>query len=85
MSFLINELFSVRGKTAIVTGGSRGIGRMIAGGYVQMESKHTLPLENQERGNDWATLRAGGCIAIPADLSTKDDGKLYKTGGRKAK
>ena len=35
MSFLINELFSVRGKTAIVTGGSRGIGRMIAEGYVQ--------------------------------------------------
>jgi NAD(P)-dependent dehydrogenase (short-subunit alcohol dehydrogenase family) len=28
------ELFSIRGKTAVVTGGSRGIRRMIATGFV---------------------------------------------------
>ncbi|HEX7443343.1 MAG TPA: SDR family NAD(P)-dependent oxidoreductase, partial [Acidimicrobiales bacterium] len=30
----VDQLFSVAGKTVVVTGGSRGIGRMIAGGFV---------------------------------------------------
>ncbi|NNE75283.1 MAG: SDR family NAD(P)-dependent oxidoreductase, partial [Acidimicrobiales bacterium] len=38
-SVLINELFSVDGKVAIVTGGSRGIGRMIATGLVANGAK----------------------------------------------
>ena len=31
----MNDLFSLAGRTALITGGSRGIGRMIAKGYLQ--------------------------------------------------
>jgi len=32
----MRNLFSINGKTAIVTGGSRGLGAMIARGFVKM-------------------------------------------------
>ena len=79
MSFLINELFSVRGKTAIVTGGSRGIGRMIAEGYVQNGVKTYITA--RKSGACIATAEQlaeqGECIAIPADLSTKDGREAF--------
>jgi NAD(P)-dependent dehydrogenase (short-subunit alcohol dehydrogenase family) len=68
------DLFDVSGKTAVVTGGSRGIGLMIARGLVQAEarviicSRKVADLEAAA-----AELRAlGECEAIPADLSTPD-------------
>lgn len=38
----MNDLFSVEGKVAVVTGGSRGVGLMIARGLVQMGRAGTL-------------------------------------------
>ena len=67
------DLFSIAGKTALVTGGSRGIGLMIARGYVEAGAKgYISPREADvcEKGAaELSTL--GSCEALPADLSTE--------------
>lgn len=72
MSLSINDLFKVSGKTAIVTGGSRGIGRMIAEAYVSNGVKTYITARKadacQQAAEDMSEL--GDCVAIPADLST---------------
>ena len=67
-------LFSIEGKTALVTGGSRGIGEMIVRGFVDAGAKVYLCSRKAEVCEALAEeLRdAGGDVmAIPADLSTE--------------
>ena len=69
----LNDLFSVDGKVALVTGGSRGIGEMIAAGYLANGAKVYISSRKAEACDATAErLMAeygGECISIPADLS----------------
>jgi NAD(P)-dependent dehydrogenase (short-subunit alcohol dehydrogenase family) len=69
----MTDLFSIAGKTALVTGGSRGIGRMIATGYVEAGAKVYVSSRKAQACAELATelSNVGDCIALPADLSTE--------------
>lgn len=74
MSLKSQDLFNVAGKTAIVTGGSRGIGRMIAEAYVENGVKTYITARKEEACRQTADELStrGTCIAFPADLSTSE-------------
>jgi NAD(P)-dependent dehydrogenase (short-subunit alcohol dehydrogenase family) len=65
------DLFSVAGKVAIVTGGSRGIGAMIATGLVQAGCRVYITARKKEACDTKAAeLSAfGECVSMPLDLA----------------
>jgi NAD(P)-dependent dehydrogenase (short-subunit alcohol dehydrogenase family) len=65
-----SDLFDVSGKTALVTGGSRGIGKMIAGGLVQANARVIISSRKEQELR--ATATELGCTAIPGDLSSPE-------------
>ena len=68
----MNDLFSLEGRIALVTGGSRGIGRMIAAGFLAQGAK--VYISSRKAADCDATAKAlsaqGECISLPADVST---------------
>ncbi|ATO14169.1 3-oxoacyl-ACP reductase [Micromonospora sp. WMMA2032] len=73
----MTDLFSVDGKTVVVTGGSRGIGLMIARGFVRAGARVVISSRKADVCESVAKeLSAEGhCEAIPADLGS-DEGAL---------
>ena len=65
------DLFSVAGKVAVVTGGSRGIGAMIAGGLVRAGCRVYITARKAEACDATAAALAafGECISVPLDLA----------------
>jgi NAD(P)-dependent dehydrogenase (short-subunit alcohol dehydrogenase family) len=68
----MTELFSLQGKTALVTGGSRGIGFMIATGLLQAGASVVISARKQHELDDAkaALGEFGDVHAIRADVST---------------
>jgi NAD(P)-dependent dehydrogenase (short-subunit alcohol dehydrogenase family) len=72
-----SDLFSIDGKTALVTGGSRGIGKMIAEGYVDGGATVYISSRKADVCQEVAEelSKKGTCVAIPADLSKEDEAR----------
>lgn len=70
---MADRLFSLEGRIALVTGGSRGIGKMIAAGFIERGAKVYISSRKAEAcAAAAAELSPSGdaCIALPQDVST---------------
>ncbi|MGE5156741.1 MAG: SDR family oxidoreductase [Gemmatimonas sp.] len=71
---MFKDLFSLSGRIALVTGGSRGIGRMIAAGFLAQGAARVY-ITARKAGPCEATAKeltaqyGGECIALPIDIS----------------
>lgn len=72
----MKDLFSIQGKVALITGGSRGIGEMIAAGFLANGAKVYISSRKAEACDATAKRLSaeygGECISLPANLAELD-------------
>ena len=71
----MENLFDLKGKIALVTGGSRGIGAMIAEGFVKNGVKTYITSRKAQACDMKAKELSefGECISVPTDLTDMDE------------
>jgi NAD(P)-dependent dehydrogenase (short-subunit alcohol dehydrogenase family) len=84
----VSTLFSVKGKVALVTGGAKGIGRMISEGFVRNGAKVYISSRDAKACDaavkELNAMGPGTAVAIPADFYKEEDcKKLAEEFGKK--
>jgi NAD(P)-dependent dehydrogenase (short-subunit alcohol dehydrogenase family) len=71
----MNDLFSLQGRSALITGGSRGIGRMIAAGFVAAGARVYISARKADACDQTArelSALGGHCVSLPANVATPE-------------
>lgn len=71
---MMKDLFSLEGRVALVTGGSRGIGKMIAQGFLEQGATVYITARKAPACDQAAEelSQYGKCVSLPHDMSTVD-------------
>ena len=66
----LSKLFSLEGRVALITGGSRGIGKIIAKAYIEQGAKVYISSRKAAACDETAAELGPNCIPVPHDVST---------------